>query len=326
MTPEARRSGGARKLGRSRARRRPPPSRSRRRLPSRLPQAPKAPAPASPKSLRPPNPKRQRRPRRLPRVRRTNGSKSSSRRPARRRHPRLEVQLVHRHEGLRRLPRRGHRDPQAHLREALARGPLGHPHPQGQAAHHDRHLHGPPGNRHRQVRRRGRRAAPRRARHDVEGRADQHQRDQAPRAGRPAGRAVHRRAAAEPRVVPARDEALALVLDALRRSGREGALRRTAGRLGDEPVGDLHGGSSAAAHAARRHRLRLLPGEDHVRRDRRQGLDQQGRDHARGLREHERQGRAARRPGSGAAPRRAERGPRRLVPRGCARPRPRRQP
>ena len=39
----------------------------------------------------------------------------------------------------------------------------------------------------------------------------------------------------------------------------------------------------AAAHAARRHRLRLPRGAHDVRPDRRQVLDQQGRDHARGL-------------------------------------------
>ena len=97
-----------------------------------------------------------------------------------------------------------------HIRGKLvARRALGHPHPQGLAADHDRHLHGASRHRDRQVRQRGRRAAPGRARHDAQGRADQHQRDQAARAGRQPGRAVGRRAAAEPRVVPARHEALA---------------------------------------------------------------------------------------------------------------------
>ena len=45
-------------------------------------------------------------------------------------------------------------------------------------------------------------------------------------------------------------------------------------------------GARAAAHAARRHRLRLVRGEDHLRRDRHQGVGVQGRD--------DRQGRAAR--------------------------------
>ena len=71
------------------------------------------------------------------------------------------------------------------------------------------------------------------------------------------------------------------------RSGAQGAKIQCGGRLGGSEMSrseQYSEGRRAAAHAARRHRLRLLPGEDHVRRDRRQGLDQQGRDHARGLR------------------------------------------
>ena len=45
------------------------------------------------------------------------------------------------------------------LRQALARRALGHPDPQGQAADHRRHLHRAPGDRDRQVGRRGRRAS-----------------------------------------------------------------------------------------------------------------------------------------------------------------------
>ena len=72
--------------------------------------------------------------------------------------------------------------------------------------------------------------------------------------------------------------------DALRRPGGQGALRWSPRRLRDEPVGDLQRGPRAAAHAPRRHRLRLHRGQDDLRPDRREGLDQQGRDHARGLR------------------------------------------
>ena len=212
-----------------------------------------------------------------------DGPEDPSRRAPRRHHPRLEVHLVLRAR-LRRVPGRGHSHPRAHPRQAVARRALRHPHPQGQAADHDRHLHGTSRHRDRQVRQRGRRAAPRRARHDVQGRADQHQRDQAARARRQAGRAGGRRAAPEPRVVPARDEALARLGDPLGRAGRQDPVRRPSRRLRDVALRAVLGGSRAAAHAARRHRLRLLPGEDHVRRDRRQGLDQQGRDHARGLR------------------------------------------
>ena len=137
-----------------------------------------------------------RRPRRRRKRRRPpNGSENPSRRPARGRHPRLEVELVHGHEGVLGVPARGHQDPRAHLQQARARGPVRHPDPQGRAADHDRHLHGAPGDRDRQVRRRGRRAAQGHPRHDQQGRPHQHQRDQAARARREARRAVDRRAA-----------------------------------------------------------------------------------------------------------------------------------
>ena len=215
---------------------------------------------------------------------RSNGSKSSSRRDARRRHPRLEVELVDGQEGVPGLPDRGHPDPRAHLQEALARGPVRHPDPQGQAADHGRHLHGAPRHRDRQVGRRGRRAPQRAARHHQQERPHQHQRDQASRARREARRAVDRGAAPEPRVVPARDEALARLGDPLRRAGRQDHVRRPPRRRRDEPLRDLLRGPRPAAHDPRRHRLRLRRGEDDVRPHRRQGLDQQGRDHAGGLR------------------------------------------
>ena len=71
------------------------------------------------------------------------------------------------------------------------------------------------------------------------------------------------------------------------RSGAKGARIQVSGRLGG--VGDgTHRGllrrPGAAAHAARGHRLRLLRGPHHVRPHRLQGVDQQGRDHAQGLR------------------------------------------
>ena len=171
-------------------------------------------------SRRPSRPRPRRTPRRQPRppsrsARRRrpsrNGPEDPSRRPAGRRHPRLEVELVHGQQGVRRRAARGRQDPRAHLRQAQPRGPVRHPDPQGQAADHDRHLHGAPRHRDRQVGRRGRRAAQGGARADPEERPHQHQRDQAPGARREAGRAVDRRAAAEPRLVPPRDEALARV-------------------------------------------------------------------------------------------------------------------
>ena len=203
-----------------------------------------------------------------------------------------------------------------HILKKLSHAGLSrHPDPQGQAADHDRHLHRAPRDRDRQVGRRGRRAAQRGARDDPEERAHQHQRDQAPRARREARRAVDRRAAPEPRLVPARDEALARLGDPLRRRRREGAVLGPPRRLGDEPLRAVLRGPRAAAHDPRRHRLRLHRGADPDRTHRRQGLDQQGRDHARGLRRRSRrrQGDAPRRPGHGAPSRRRHRGARRLA-------------
>ena len=194
-------------------------------------------------------------------------------------------------EGVRRLHPRGHQDPRAHLQEALARGPVRHPDPQGQAADHRRHLHRAAGHRDRQVGRRGRRAAQGAARDHAEERPHQHQRDQASRARREARRAVDRGAAPEPRQLPSRDEARAGLGDALRRAGRPHPLRRPAGRRRDEPLRDVLRGPRAAAHDPRRHRLRLRRGEDDLRPHRRQGLDQQGRDHAGGLRADRRRAR-----------------------------------
>ena len=96
----------------------------------------------------------------------------------------------------------------------------------------------------------------------AQGRADQHQRDQAPRARRQAGRPVGRRAAAEPRLVPARHEALAGLGHALGRPGRAHPLRRPPRRRGDVAHRAVLRGSRPAAHAARGHRLRLRRGAD----------------------------------------------------------------
>ena len=57
------------------------------------------------------------------------------------------------------------------------------------------------------------------------------------------------------------------------RQGHPGAVLGPPRRRGDVPVGVLPRGPGAAAHAARGHRLRLLRGPDHVRPDRREGLD-----------------------------------------------------
>ncbi len=88
---------------------------------------------------------------------------------------------------------------------------------------------------------------------------------------------------AEPRRLPPRDEARAHHRDALGRQGLQDPGLRPPGRRRDGPHRELLRRPRAAAHAARRHRLRLLRGAHHVRPHRRQVLDQQGRDHARGL-------------------------------------------
>ena len=145
------------------------------------------------------------------------------------------------------------------------------------------HPHRASWHRDRQVRQRGRCAAARPAQDDQEADQGQHPRDQASRARRQTGRAVDRRAAAEPRRLPPRDEARADERHALRRQGREGAGRGSPRRRRDGPHRELFRRARAAAHDARRHRLRLLRGAHHLRPHRREVLGQQGRNHARGL-------------------------------------------
>src|SRR5207247_5769266 len=65
--------------------------------------------------------------------------------------------------------------------------------------------------------------------------------------------------------------------DALRRQGREDPDLRSARWRRDRAVRMVPRGSVAAAHAARRHRVRLRRGADHLRADRGEGLDLQGR-------------------------------------------------
>ena len=71
------------------------------------------------------------------------------------------------------------------------------------------------------------------------------------------------------------------------RSGAKGVKITCGGRLGGAEMSrseTYSEGARPAAHPARRHRLRLRRGEDDLRPHRREGLDQQGRDHAGGLR------------------------------------------
>ena len=64
------------------------------------------------------------------------------------------------------------------------------------------------------------------------------------------------------------------------RSGAKGVRIQCSGRLGGAEMSRsefYREGRVPAAHAARRHRLRLLRGQDHLRPHRREGLDLQGR-------------------------------------------------
>ena len=81
----------------------------------------------------------------------------------------------------------------------------------------------------------------------------------------------------EPGGVPPRDAQGDADLDALRRQGRPDPVLRPPRRRGDVALGVLPRGPRPAAHAARRHRLRLLRGQDDLRPHRREGLDLQGR-------------------------------------------------
>ena len=137
-----------------------------------------------------------------------NGSESSSRGDSRGLHPRLEVQLVQR-EHFADYLNEDVQHPRPHPRQARARRPVRHHDPQGRQRGRGQHPHGPSGHRDRQVRLRGRRAAPRPAPDDPQADQGQHPRDQAPRARRQARGPVDRRAAPEPRRLPPRDEARA---------------------------------------------------------------------------------------------------------------------
>ena len=186
----------------------------------------------------------------------------------------------------------------SHIENKLSHaGPLRDHDQEGLGRGRGRHLDRAPRDRDRQVGHRGRRAAPRAPQAHRQARQGQHQGDQAPRARREAGRPVDRRAAAEPRRLPPRDEARPDLRDALRRQGREGPGLRPPRRRRDGAHRGLLRRARAAAHAARGHRLRLHRGEDDDRPDRRQVLDQQGRGHARGL--PLRAGRRGRRPAVG---------------------------
>ena len=107
--------------------------------------------------------------------------------------------------------------------------------------------------------------------------ARQHRGDPQARDRRAAHRRLDRAAAREADHVPPRDEARDAERDAPRRAGHQDHERGAPERHRDRAHGVVSRRPRAAAHAARRHRLRLLRGEDDLRRDRHQGLGVQGR-------------------------------------------------
>jgi predicted RNA-binding protein YlqC (UPF0109 family) len=82
-----------------------------------------------------------------------------------------------------------------------------------------------------------------------------------------------------------RPELDAMLVDALGCQGREDPGFRSSRRRRHGAHRAVPRRPRAATHDSRRHRLRLLGGAHDIRPDRREVLDQQGRDHARGLRQ-----------------------------------------
>ncbi len=133
----------------------------------------------------------------------------------------------------------------------------------------DQRPHGAPGHRHRQARRRDRDhqegpPGPHGERGLPERRRGPQGRDR-----RAAGGREHRDAARAPHRLPARDEEVGADRAQVRRQGHPRRLLRPPRRRRDGALRVVPRGPRAAAHAARRHRLRLRRGEDHLRQDRR---------------------------------------------------------
>ena len=107
-----------------------------------------------------------------------------------------------------------------------------------------------------------------------QGDVHQHPRGAPARPRRAAGRRERRAAARAPRRLPPRHEGSGRA--ARMRMGAQGIRIQCAGRLGGAEIARsrvVPRGPRAAAHAARRHQLRLRRGEDDLRRDRREGVD-----------------------------------------------------
>ena len=141
-----------------------------------------------------------------------------------------------------------------------------------------RRPHRPPGHRDRAPGQRGRPPAggPGQDHRQPQG-AAQHPGDQAARARRRPHRPGRGRPAVRPGRVPPRHEAGRAERPEGGRAGHPGAVLRAPGWLRDGAHRELPRGPGAAAHAARRHRLRLPRGPHHRRPHRREGVALQGR-------------------------------------------------
>ena len=137
----------------------------------------------------------------------------------------------------------------------------------------------PSGGHHRQEGRRHRGAAQEAGAVHQVGAAPQHRRGPQARDRLGAGRREHRPAARAPVSLPPRDEACGAERHAHGRARHPDQRRGSPRRRRDCSDRMVSRGQGAAAHAARRHRLRVRRGQDRLRDHRHQGLDLQGRDH-----------------------------------------------
>src|SRR5208282_4752300 len=138
----------------------------------------------------------------------------------------------------------------------------------------DQYFHRTARNRDRQEGRRNREAQGRRAEIDEDqGSLYQYPRGAASRPRSPTGGREYRAAARTAGCVPARDERGGDARDADGRAGREGAGFGPPGGSGNRAPRMVSRGARSAADAARRRCLRLRRGQDHLRRNRNQGMD-----------------------------------------------------
>ena len=188
---------------------------------------------------------------------------------------------VVRGEELREVAARGHQAPRVREEEAQPRRHLQGRDRARREQGEGQRPHRAPGHRHRQARRghRDPQEGPPAA-HRERG-LPQHRRGPQGRDRRAARRREHRDPARAPHRLPPRHEEGGPDRDEVRRQGHPRRVLRPPRRRRDGALRVVPRGPRAAAHAARRHRLRLRRGADDLRQDRRQGLDLQGRGAAR---------------------------------------------